>query len=190
MSDLTPSNVRYRPETGHIWFVSMTSGFHVVELAGTGPAKDLGLPPAAKRKPCRRALRIKLPRRLRRATVYVNGRRVKRVRGRDLRVPVVLRQAAARQGARPDRRPRPPRPSCRTNPQVPRMLMRAPIVTALFVLLLASTAAAHEPPGERLRPFVERMSSAADGLCTSRSSRASSARWRPPPGRRWRRWPS
>ena len=92
VADLTPSNVRYRPETGHIWFVSMTSGFHVVELTGTGPAKDLGLPPAAKRKKCRRALRIRLPRRLQRAAVFVNGRRVKRVRGRDLRVPVVLRK--------------------------------------------------------------------------------------------------
>jgi hypothetical protein len=99
--DLSGSNVRYREETGHIWFVSMTSGFHVVELASSGPAKDLGLPPAArppaaaaKRCAAKRcaALRVKLPRGLRSATVYVNGKRVKRLRGRDLRVPVTVRR--------------------------------------------------------------------------------------------------
>lgn len=95
--DLSGSNVRYVPETGHIWFVSMTSGFHVVELTPTGPPKQLGLPPAPPRAATKKAcpaLRIKLPRGLRSATVYVNGKRVKRLRGRDLRVPVTVRRAA------------------------------------------------------------------------------------------------
>ncbi len=96
--DLSGSNVRYVPETGHIWFVSMTSGFHVVELSSTGPKKDLGLPPAATpaTAPSRaagcKALRVKLPRGLKSAKVYVNGRRVKTLRGRDLRVPVTVRR--------------------------------------------------------------------------------------------------
>jgi len=99
--DLSGSNVRYKADTGHIWFVSMTSGFHVIELSGTGPAKSLGLPAAVagaqpgrglEGEPCRKSLRIKLPRGLRSASVYVNGKRVKRLRGRDLRVPVSIRR--------------------------------------------------------------------------------------------------
>ena len=99
--DLSGSNVRYKADTGHIWFVSMTSGFHVVEFTNTGPKKDLGLPPVAQppakpsggRAPsCRKSLRVQLPRGLRSATVYLNGKRVKRLRGRDLRVPVVIRR--------------------------------------------------------------------------------------------------
>ena len=91
--DLSGSNVRYRPETGHIWFVSMTSGFHVVELTKSGSEASLGLPRVTepKAKPCG-PLRILLPRKLRKATVYVNSRRVKRLRGRDLRVPVTVRR--------------------------------------------------------------------------------------------------
>jgi hypothetical protein len=98
--DLSGSNVRYKADTGHIWFVSMTSGFHVVEFPKTGPDAALGLPPAVAppAKPggaapkCRKSLRVKLPRGLRSAVVYVNGRRVKRLRGRDLRVPVAIRK--------------------------------------------------------------------------------------------------
>ncbi|MGH2968979.1 MAG: LVIVD repeat-containing protein, partial [Solirubrobacteraceae bacterium] len=45
--DLTPSHVRYKADTGHIWFVSITSGFHVVELTQTGRPGDLGLPARA-----------------------------------------------------------------------------------------------------------------------------------------------
>ena len=94
--DLSGSNVRYRPETGHIWFVSMTSGFHVVELTSSGPAKALGLPPAAAARRSCKAIRVKLPRRLRSAVVYVNGKRFKRLRGRDLRVPVSIRRRAGK----------------------------------------------------------------------------------------------
>jgi hypothetical protein len=94
--DLSGSNVRYRADTGHIWFVSMTSGFHVVELSSSGPAKTLGLPPAAAAAKTCRALRVKLPRGLRAATVYVNGKRFKRLRGRDLRVPLTVRRRAGR----------------------------------------------------------------------------------------------
>ena len=90
--DLSGSNVRYRPETGHIWFVSMTSGFHVVELTPSGPPQALGLPATTRARRSCRALRIKLPRGLRSAAIYVNGKRVKRLRGRDLRVPVTLRR--------------------------------------------------------------------------------------------------
>ena len=93
--DLSGSNVRYRPETGHIWFVSMTSGFHVVELTKSGTEASLGLPPAAPRVNCK-ALRVKLPRGLKGATIYVNGKRVKRLRGRDLRVPVTIRGRAGK----------------------------------------------------------------------------------------------
>ena len=90
--DLSGSNVRYRAETGHIWFVSMTSGFHVVEMTPTGSEASLGLPPTAAKVGCR-ALRVKLPRGLKRATIHVNGKRFKRLRGRDLRVPVTVRRA-------------------------------------------------------------------------------------------------
>ncbi len=93
--------VRYHPRTGHIWFASMTSGLWIVELAGSGPARDLGLPPASAPAPpagtapaeCLRTLRIKLPARgLRSARILVNGRRVRTVRGRGVRVPVTLRR--------------------------------------------------------------------------------------------------
>jgi hypothetical protein len=90
--DLSGSNIRYHPQTGHIWFVSMTSGFHVVELAPTGRARDLGLPRETRRGRCSRRMRILLPRRLRSATIFAGGRRVKQLRGRDLRVPVIVRR--------------------------------------------------------------------------------------------------
>lgn len=32
--DAVQSRVRYRPDSGHIWFSSVNSGFHIVELAG------------------------------------------------------------------------------------------------------------------------------------------------------------
>jgi len=38
-ADGTPSYVRYRPETGHIWVVSVQNGFQILEL--TGGAKDI-----------------------------------------------------------------------------------------------------------------------------------------------------
>lgn len=100
--DLTGSNARYHPRTGHIWFASMTSGFWIVELAGSGPPRDLGLPPAAAPPApadgsapagCLRTLRLKLPARgLRSARILVNGRLARTLRGRDLRVPVTLRR--------------------------------------------------------------------------------------------------
>jgi hypothetical protein len=98
--DLTPTNVRYRPETGHIWMASISSGFRVVELTPTGPAADLGLPAAPRpgRRACRRTVRlhVRAPgrHRLRSARVYVNGRRVRSLRGRHLRVPVTVRVPA------------------------------------------------------------------------------------------------
>lgn len=32
-AQFVPSYVRYRPETGHIWFTSWTGGFHVIEIS-------------------------------------------------------------------------------------------------------------------------------------------------------------
>lgn len=102
--DLSGSNIRYHEGTGHIWFASMTSGLWIVELA-TGAPRALGLPPAPSApaspgKPaaaaCARTLTIKVTapggRRLRSAQIFVNGRRVRSLRGRSLRVPVTLRR--------------------------------------------------------------------------------------------------
>lgn len=94
--DLVGSHVRYKADTGDIWFVSITSGFHVVELTPTGSDTDLGLPPTTPNaRRCVKAVSIKVaaPRdkRARSAKVYVGRRLVRRVRGRDLRAPVILR---------------------------------------------------------------------------------------------------
>lgn len=37
--DSTPSRVWYRPETGHIWFVSAANGFQIIELVDQRPAR-------------------------------------------------------------------------------------------------------------------------------------------------------
>jgi hypothetical protein len=78
--DYTTSMVRYRPETGHLWVVSVNSGFQVLELTGKLRGAGAKSPPCHKRK----RLTLHLDPRLRTARASIAGKRVPvhRIRGR------------------------------------------------------------------------------------------------------------
>jgi hypothetical protein len=92
---------RVIPERGEIWFTDQNKGFHVVRFANgvwpfkaAGPTESrVGLPARTK---CltKSKVRFRLKKKLRRArtaVVYVNGRRVKRLRGKALRRKVSVK---------------------------------------------------------------------------------------------------
>jgi hypothetical protein len=59
--DSATSVVRYRPETGHIWVVSIAGGFHILEGTGVLTCKDGLVPRIVRRKSriSRRGIRIR-----------------------------------------------------------------------------------------------------------------------------------
>jgi hypothetical protein len=85
-------------ERGEVWFTDQNKGFHVVRFtngawpfAETGPARGAVGLRRAKRCLRRSTVRFRLRRDARKAAVYVNGKRVKRVRGKALRRKVAVR---------------------------------------------------------------------------------------------------
>jgi hypothetical protein len=95
-SNYAMSQPAFAPERDEVWYTDGNSGFYALRLSPTaGSRAPSVMPPASNGLPrtcrSRRAFRIRLRRGLVAARVYVNGKRVRTVRGRRLRAPVDLR---------------------------------------------------------------------------------------------------
>jgi hypothetical protein len=93
---------RVIPERAEIWFTDQNKGFHVVRFTnGVWPFRSsetpaqLGLPQAKRCLEAKR-VRFRLKRTGRQAVIYLNGKRVKRLRGKALRRPITVNLPAGR----------------------------------------------------------------------------------------------